>query len=296
MNLRASLFGAARELISSRSRHEASRRTPRIRDDHAGQYFYLGHDRAITRLRDGHFLYVDPRDDTVAAHLIARGYWEAWINKVICALVRPGDHIVEVGANVGYHTVALALKVGPKGSITAFEANPNMARLLKQSIIFNGYTNTVRVLDKAASDQAGMVRFTVSHHNAGGGHIYVFDDALGAESIVHEVEAVTLDSLDIPPPKMIRIDAEGSEGLILRGAERLLERPDVIVCMEWDLVQMSGRSDIPALISWLTARQFRFWRINGDATLSELSPLELEQQEACDVVVCRQYPLPNEKA
>ena len=81
------------------------------------RYFPLDQGLGLTRLQDGHFLYVDPMDEAVAAHLIARGYWENWIHRVVCTLVQPGDHIIEVGANFGYYTVAMARQAGPDGSI-----------------------------------------------------------------------------------------------------------------------------------------------------------------------------------
>lgn len=257
---------------------------------HAGQYFYLGPHRAITRLRDGHYLYVDPRDDTVCSHLIARGYWESWIHQVVCRLVGPGDHVIEVGANFGYYTVSLAHRVGPTGSLIAFEANPEVAALLTQSVRFNSYQGIVQVLPKAASDTAGVIQFMSSHSNSGGGHIFAFDNALGTGSIVHTVESVRLDDLETPSPKLIRIDAEGSEALILRGAERLLSRPDVIVCMEWDVVQMRTRSSVPELIEWLVAQGFRFWQITEDAALRSLSAADLPGLPGCDLIVSRVHP------
>lgn len=291
MNYQALLATAARALSLGRRRSDRAISVKRVgTHEHAGQYFYLGPDKAITKLGDGHFLYVDPRDDTVSAHLIARGYWETWIHKVVCSLVSAGDHVIDVGANVGYYTVALALKVGARGSVTALEANPDLARLLRHSIVFNGYSGTVSVLAKAASDQAGPIRFTASKSNSGGGHIYAFDDALGPDTVVHTIEAIRLDDLDMPSPKLIRIDAEGSEGLILRGAERLLDRPDIVICMEWDVVQMASRSDVNALLEWLVSKNFKFWRINGDASLTPLTPAEMPHQPGCDVVVARELP------
>ena len=80
----------------------------------------------MTRLTDGHHLFVDTRDRTVGTHLIAHGFWEQWIHHVVCQLVRPGDKVVEVGANFGYYTIALAVMAGCEGHVTAFEANPRL--------------------------------------------------------------------------------------------------------------------------------------------------------------------------
>lgn len=254
-------------------------------------YFYLEPHVAMTRLHDGHFLYVDPRDETISAHLIARGFWEPWIHKVVCDLIRKGDHVIEVGANVGYYTVGMALKVGSEGTVISLEANPVLAALVRRSTIFNGYRERVVVLQKAASDQSGTLTFTSSLTNSGGGHVYVFDDALGPDSRSYEVEAVRLDDLDVPSPRFLRLDAEGSEGLILQGAERLLSREDIVVCMEWDPIQLSDRTDPQALLAWLAGKGFQFWRINEFSALIPVTSTDLMGLQSCDIIVSRALPI-----
>ena len=259
-------------------------------DTGSQRYFTLEHGLGLTRLQDGHFLYVDPMDEAVAAHLIARGYWESWIHKVVCALVRPGDRIIEVGANFGYYTVAMARQIGSEGSILAFEANPGLADLVRRSVHFNGYSPTVKVLAKAASDRAGTLSFATSRRNAGGGTISTTPGALGPDSVLVTVETVTLDSVAPDDVRFIRMDAEGSEPLILRGAERLLQRPDIVVCMEWDVIQMSARADIPTLIAWLSGLGFRYWSIQHDSTLRGIPAADMPTLPACDIVMAREAP------
>lgn len=254
------------------------------------RYFPLADDMGLTRLLDGHFLYVDPLDETVASHLIARGYWEDWIHRTVCALVRPGDNIVEVGANFGVYTVAMARLTGPTGSVLTFEANPRLAALVQRSVRFNGYGGMTTVLAKAAADKPGSISFAVSRSNAGGGTISSQDRALGADGALIDVETVTLDSVAPKDVRFIRMDAEGSEPLILRGAQRLLKRKDVVVCMEWDVIQMAGRADLGLFIQWLHGMGFRFWRIQYDATLLEIPFGQMHALPACDVVMSRVEP------
>ncbi|QQQ18005.1 FkbM family methyltransferase [Brevundimonas vitis] len=255
------------------------------------RYFTLGPDLGLTRLTDGHFLYVDPMDEAVAAHLIARGYWEAWIHQVICGLVQPGDHAIEVGANFGVYTVAMAQRMGPEGSLVTFEANPHLAELVRRSVHFNGYSGRVKVVAKAAADRATTLSFATSRRNAGGGTLSTREGALGQDSELIVVEAVRLDDVVTGDVRLIRMDAEGSEPLILRGAERLLQRPDIVVCMEWDVVQMGARADLNAFVAWLSGQGFRFWRIQYDATLLEIDAGEMATLSACDVVMSRQPPI-----
>ena len=256
----------------------------------ARPYFYLGEGVALTRLWCGHFIYVDPLEESVCSHLIAHGEWETHVRSVVLGLVQPGDHVLEVGGHVGYYTLGLAQKVGSSGSVTTFEANPRLADLSRRSVRMNGYGGRVDIRQQAVTDVAGSLRFSVSRQFAGGGHLYVWDDALGADTEVIEVEGVRLDDLDLPDIKLIRIDAEGSEPLILRGGEKLLQRPDINLCIEWDLVQMSPRCKPESFISWLVDLDFSFWKITKSSEFVQVSAIELMTLPPCDLVVSRDRP------
>lgn len=257
------------------------------------EYWYLGPEAALTRLLDGHFIYVDPMDETVGAHLIAHGRWERWVGDVLFDLIAPGDHVVEVGANVGYYTLAMAARVGPNGSVTAIEANPRLARLVTRSVEFNGYAPIVTVIQKAASDGPGVAVFETSRRNAGGGHVHAYDDPFDGASETITVETVALDDLGLSQVDVLRIDAEGSEPAILRGAQAILARPSVIVCMEWDVIQIAYNDDPGALAAWLADQGFGFWRITHQATLEPVTAADMAALPHCDVILSRQPPRPR---
>lgn len=255
------------------------------------RYFPLTPDMAITRLHDGHFVYVDPLDEAVGIHLITRGDWESWIRVVVQNLIQPGDHIIEVGANFGFYTIMMAHRVGPAGSLISFEGNPSLAELVRKSTRFNGYHDRVRVVAKAASDAGGMVGFIVSRRNAGGGALGSDSSSLGEDSQLISVPAVRLDDECLRDDvRLIRLDAEGSEPLILRGAERILRNPHIVVVLEWDVAQMTARADVPAFVDWLNGQGFRFWRIQYDSTLVETVAADMATLPACEIVMSRQPP------
>lgn len=254
-------------------------------------YFYLGEGLALTRLKSGHYIYVDPLEESVCAHLIAHGTWEPWIQRVVLSLLRPGDHVVEVGGHVGFYTLEMAHRVGRQGSVLTFEANPRLATLSARSVRLNGYAPWVQIVQKAASDASGLVRFSTSRQYGGGGHIYVGENTLGNDTQVLEVETVRLDDLNLPTVRLLRIDAEGSEPLILGGAENLLRQPDIILCIEWDVVQMRSRADPQKFADRLSQMGFKFWRISVS---SEIVPVECNQLgnlSACDLVIARSEPV-----
>lgn len=251
-------------------------------------YHYLGPDLALTRLTNGHLLYVDPQDETMSAHMIAYGHWESWVYSVVMSLIVPGDRVIEVGANVGYYTIAMAAQVGSEGSVVAFEANPRLADLVRRSAYINGFPDRVEVVPKAVLDQPGQIRFETSRKHSGWGYVNVWDRTAYDDSIILEVEAVRLDDLDQDRVNFIRMDAEGSEPLILRGAERLLQaNPDVTICMEWSPVQMASRTSVQDFVDWLSRIGFHFWRIEHDSSLRPIPQEEMAGLEPCDVVLSR---------
>lgn len=257
----------------------------------ADRYFPLGPDLALARIRSGEVLYVDPQDEHISHNIIVHGFWEADTHAVVMRLLRPGARVIEVGANLGYYTVTMANRVGPAGFVTALEANPRLVGLIQRSLRFNGLTERAAVVAKAALDQPGEITFVVSRSNSGGGYVSIWDHMPYDDGRKLTVETVRLDDLGETQVDMIRIDAEGSEAFILKGAEALLRRnPDIVVCMEWSRVQIASRTSVPDFIDWMVALGFRFWRIDVQAQLKPITPESLPGLDHCDIVAARRLP------
>lgn len=257
----------------------------------ADRYFYLGPEQALVRLNCGHVLYVDPMDEHVSANIILDGVWENWVHKVVVSLVTPGARIVEVGANLGYYTVIMAGAAGPTGSVLTLEANPRLAEMVTRSALINGFASRVKVIAKAALDQPGAITFSISRRNSGGGFVNPWGTHHYADGEELEVEAVRIDDLDPGKVDFLRMDAEGSEAFILRGAEATLRaNPDIVICMEWSVQQIGSRTSVPDFIDWMVGLGFKFWRIGYDSSLTAVTIQDLAGLDHCDLVVSRNTP------
>jgi FkbM family methyltransferase len=157
---------------------------------------------------------------------------EAQVQDVMRDLLRPGDCVVDVGANFGYHTLFCASCVGPSGHVYALEPVPSNYRLLKRHIALNNFDRQITLIPKAASDLPGG---TLELHGVQNGVSLVAgmhkDDADG---ITLSVPVTTLDEClahRSKPVNLIKIDVEGAEYLVLRGAVKLLaqDRPLLII-------------------------------------------------------------------
>lgn len=255
-------------------------------------YAYLTPDSALVTLHDGHLLYVDPQDQSVSAHLIARGAWEFWVEHAVRNLVREGDHVVEVGANVGYFTIVMARLIGEGGRMVSFEANPHLAELVRRSLLLNGYSPRAEIRAEAAADREGVLEFFTSATMNGGGHLGILHEAEVSGRQPMTVPAVTLDGvIGDRPVQVLRMDAEGAEPLVLAGAKRMIAgSPELRICMEWDVTQIGSRRDPADTVAFLTGERFRFWRIEKEGELSEVHPGALPTMPHSDLVLSRQEP------
>lgn len=256
------------------------------------RYAYLGGHHGLTQTIDGHRIFVDTRDLGLAPHLVLLGVWERAIEQVVKRLVKPGDTVIEVGANVGYHTLAMASVIGPQGRLWTFEANPDLHPLLQATFSFNGYADRVTLLPFAASDREGTITFSFDPSYIGGGHITGEIAPKEASSRV-TVPTVTLDKqfADLPAINFLRMDAEGAEPRILRGGRELLRRSaNVKIVVEWSPSMMSDHCDVPAFVAEMEQEGYRFWRINGDETLSVVTPEQALSLSHCEMVLARRQP------
>ena len=144
-------------------------------------------------------------------------------------LIAPGDWVIDVGANVGEYTKRLSDLVGAAGRVIAFEPVPDTFALLAANVVLFEHRN-VTLLNLAASDQTTMVGMQVPTFDTGLKDYY--DASITVDAPDLQVMTVALDALAlVHRVSVIKVDAEGHDPVVLRGAEGLLARdhPALIV-------------------------------------------------------------------
>jgi FkbM family methyltransferase len=198
---------------------------------------------------------VNRHDRYVGQAMIAYGeYCESEV-ALFHHLVRSGMTVLDVGANLGAHTLAFARMVGPTGSVHAFEPQPVIFQNLCASIASNGLMNVRAWPYGAGSTQesAWVPALDYGQENNFGGlglamtHNHVRDV---------QVRIVRLDDLlaTLPALHFIKIDVEGWELSVLEGSDTLLARHTPILYVENDRPANS-----PALIEWLWQAGYQLW-------------------------------------
>ena len=99
-------------------------------------------------------MYVIKADAVIGRSLVEYGEWTQSEMAIIAQLIRPGMVVVDVGANVGTHTLALAKLVGAGGHVVALEPQPFVFRLLSANLLLNGCRN-VTAINAGAGREAG---------------------------------------------------------------------------------------------------------------------------------------------
>jgi FkbM family methyltransferase len=173
------------------------------------------------------------------------GYFEErFVADLFEEILRDGDTMLDVGANFGYYAVRCARAVGPSGVVHAFEPDPAARELLTANVAANRLDGRLQIHPVAVADQDRQVAFHLAEEAAFSGLTSTGRAAL------RDVVPITARSLDsftdehqIEAVDALKIDVEGHEQAVLRGAASLLRRsPDPLVMLEVSAKNLSDES------------------------------------------------------
>lgn len=186
----------------------------------------------VTQLPGGGLVHLHPRETLGFATLVYGGFEKA---EIACAieLVTPGGTAFDIGANVGLYSVALGRVAGPDGLVVAVEPDRANVTRLRDNLSLNSVGN-VRVIEAVAGERDEVVQLQVADDRAynsvvgiEGGHVVVETTA---------VKSVRLDrvwdDLGRPAVSFMKIDVEGAEPSVLRGARAMITSTHPSLLME----------------------------------------------------------------
>ena len=195
------------------------------------------------------------------------GYYEPISRLVIQELVKPGDTFVDLGANIGFYSLAISV-TRPEVRVISFEPNPRNYALLSQNARVNGLTNLV-CEPIAISDRDGTATLYLSASDMSASLRSDFEDHTDGETVV---QTTTLDSyLNYHPVTgqlVIKVDVEGHEEAFFRGAQKTLaeRQPDIITEVTLNYSREA--------VSRLQRLGYRFYQVTDEGLLeaSTLAP------------------------
>ncbi|MGC3946014.1 MAG: FkbM family methyltransferase [Chryseolinea sp.] len=170
------------------------------------------------------------------------GDWELPMQKVISKYLKKGDTVLDLGAHQGFLAMIMCDEVGPDGKVFSFEPLQRNFDLLSFHVRVNSISNCVPKFG-AVSESSGTVRFTISEADVSNTYVST-SPAFSVLVKTAEVPSFSLDDLlksgEIPCPQFIKVDVEGAEYDVLRGAVNLLENCSPIVYLETHDVHNAG--------------------------------------------------------
>jgi FkbM family methyltransferase len=252
-------------------------------------------DEILIRTEVGYIL-CSASDHAVLACLIENGELERGTRQLIQRFLCPGDVFVDVGANLGLHTLAAARAMQGCGKIIAFEPYGPTKCLFEKSVWINGFSEITDIHQAAVSNTTGHQKLflgaTSGHHS-----LFPVDAPYEILSKSVEVPLVRLDDIILADQKvnLIKIDAEGAELEIIDSAAPVIERnPDIALIVEFSPSQLKRTSH--STEQWLSAFTnlgLIHRMINAETgTLEDCSLEQLEGSETINLFFAR----PDSKA
>jgi len=195
--------------------------------------------------------------------------YEPPTTKLFVDIIKRGDIVLDVGANVGFFSLLSSSLVGEHGKVYAFEPIPSVRDKLIANIKINKFNN-IEVIPKAASDQAGATKI----YEGPEGHKGISSlRPLDSASQCITIETVPLDNMaDVfGRVGLIKIDVEGAELLALKGMSKIISRdhPNLIIEFTDSYLKSFGHST-RQMADWLTQKGYQLYRID-DAGVTPLA-------------------------
>lgn len=254
---------------------------------------YIGNGRFLTCTAHGKRMILDSNDISISPHLIINGHWEGWITKAFLRLVKEGMVVVDVGANVGYYSILAGGKIKAGGKLISFEANPEIYDILFSNIEINGLLGFSEVVNKAVVDRSRELTFNVYHKHKGSSSLWEDNSvSLRYNDCVEPIKVLGV-SLDEYFPvgtkiDLLKIDAEGSEPLIFKGAERVLvENERIIVIIEFAPDNLKSSGGAFQFLEKIKELGFSIFSICKDGSLRASSDEEILNSPHSELVLVR---------
>jgi FkbM family methyltransferase len=216
--------------------------------------------KLITRGSTSFKLVLKPENGYLDAFIYAYGLYEPGIVTTFEKHVNEGDICIDVGANIGHHSIIMSQLVGPKGKVFAYEPIPAMREQMNESLELNKITN-VTIIENALSDAPGILHLHVNTSNVAGSS---FVNSNQGSDI--SVEVRTLDSFTYPVVNFMKIDVEGFEYHVLLGAKETILRCKPRILLEYspEYYARYDNTHSEKIVSFLSDLGYKLFDLDND--------------------------------
>jgi FkbM family methyltransferase len=204
---------------------------------------------AVKHCRHGYFAY-NLNDAYIGRSLDEYGEWSESELDILFQVLKPGDIVLDVGANIGTHAVALAKKVTATGVVLAFEPQALTFQLLNANVALNALVN-VRCLNVAVGEARGQVRIPTLNPAIPNNFGALRSDG---HQMGEKVDVIAIDDLGLARCNLIKGDVEGAEPRVLAGAKRTIKTHRPVLFLE-----NNSEEGSPVLLKALNELGYACW-------------------------------------
>ena len=172
-------------------------------------------------------LVINPKNEHLDKWIYVYNSYETTILEEIMKNIKKGDKVLDVGANIGHHSLFMSRLVGEKGTVTAFEPISFLRSQFEKSIKINQIKN-IKISSLALGEKESSETIYICESNVAGSSL-VNSSKGGKEEFIH---VAPLDSLSLTT-SFIKIDVEGYEYFVLKGAEETIKRSRPTILLEY---------------------------------------------------------------
>ena len=180
---------------------------------------------------------VDPKNGFVDRTIYITRVWDERVGDALCRFLKKGSVFVDVGTNIGFFSLLASRIVSEEGKVFSFEPIPHCVRQLEKSISINKNIHNIKIFPFACSAEEGSSKIYLHPGNIGGSSL---SDTIGkSEASVPrqelDVRVVQMDSIlgEEAHIDVIKIDVEGMEYDVLRGAQNILKKYRPVLVVEY---------------------------------------------------------------
>lgn len=189
-----------------------------------------GNERNLYKTKDGDFFWLNPQN-YLDNEIITTGIWEPMSTNVVKRLVKSGDVVLDIGANIGYYTVLLSKLIGADGKVIAFEPTEYFGKILKDNLAENHVTNCL-VQKYGLSENLNHREICIGDDSATLQWESDISPHNGKEKITLKRLDDIIDDFELERLDFIKIDVDGHEPAFLKGAINTIKKYKPIVLLE----------------------------------------------------------------
>ena len=198
--------------------------------------------QGITYTTNGIVINFDTRN-YIEYKIFAEGYYEQEVTLLMQNYVEIGDTVLDIGANIGVHSLNLSKMVGKSGVVYSFEPIPFLKDKLNLNISLNSFTN-ISIMPFALSDSNYTIK-TAFSQNGNNGTFFIQNDDSGETEINCVKGDDWANQQQITNLKLIKIDVEGFEYKVITGLKNTISKFKPVIFFEYDTNYISRANSSP---------------------------------------------------